>query len=62
MKSKEVISAKLIQDARQIIETAQKNAVRSVNFSRVQMYWNLGKRIFEEEQHGKNVPNMGRIS
>jgi hypothetical protein len=52
MKSKEVISAKLVQDARQIIETAQKNAVRSVNFCRVQMYWNLGKRIFEEEQHG----------
>ena len=53
MKSKEVISAKLVQDARQIIETARKNAVRSVDFCRVQMYWNLGKRIFEEEQHGK---------
>lgn len=59
MKSKEVISAKLVQDARQIIEAAQKNAVRSVNFCRVQMYWNLGKRIFEEEQHGKKRADYG---
>ncbi|WP_295056820.1 PDDEXK nuclease domain-containing protein [uncultured Fibrobacter sp.] len=59
MKSKEVISAKLVQDARQIIETARKNAVRSVNFCRVQMYWNLGKRIFEEEQHGKKRADYG---
>lgn len=59
MKSKEIISAKLVQDARQIIETAQKNAVRSVNFCRVQMYWNLGKRIFEEEQHGKKRADYG---
>ena len=53
MKSKEVISTKLIQDAKQIIETARENAVRSVDFCRVQMYWKLGKCIFEEEQHGK---------
>ena len=59
MKSKEVISAKLVQDARQIIDAAQKNAVRSVDFCRVQMYWNLGKRIFEEEQHGKKRADYG---
>ena len=43
----------LYQDACQIIETARSNAVRSVDFCRVQMYWNLGKHIFEEEQQGK---------
>ena len=59
MKSKEVISTKLIQDAKQIIETARKNAVRSVDFCRVQMYWKLGKRIFEEEQHGKKRADYG---
>jgi predicted nuclease of restriction endonuclease-like (RecB) superfamily len=59
MKSKEVISAKLVQDAKQIIEAARKNAVRSVDFCRVQMYWNLGKRIFEEEQHGKKRADYG---
>lgn len=36
-------------EIRQIIETARTNAIRSVDFSRVQMYWLLGKRIFEEE-------------
>ena len=57
--AKEVISTKLIQDAKQIIETARENAVRSVDFCRVQMYWNLGRRIFEEEQHGKKRADYG---
>lgn len=49
----------LIQDVRQIIETARSNAVRSVDFCRVQMYWNLGQRIFEEEQQGKERADYG---
>ena len=49
----------LYNDARQIIESAQANAVRSVDFCRVQMYWNLGKRIFEEEQQGKERADYG---
>jgi predicted nuclease of restriction endonuclease-like (RecB) superfamily len=47
------------QDVRQIIETARKNAVHSVDFCRVKMYWNLGKRIFEEEQQGKERADYG---
>ena len=57
--AKEVISTRLVQDAKQIIETARKNAVRSVDFCRVQMYWKLGKRIFEEELHGKKRADYG---
>ena len=49
----------ILADARKIIETARKNAVRSVDFNRVQMYWNLGKRIFEEEQQGKERADYG---
>ncbi len=49
----------LYQDARQIIEDARKNAVRSVDFNRVLMYWNLGHRIFEEEQQGKKRADYG---
>ncbi|MDD5943784.1 MAG: PDDEXK nuclease domain-containing protein [Fibrobacter sp.] len=41
------------------METARENAVRSVDFCRVQMYWKLGKRIFEEEQHGKKRADYG---
>ncbi len=49
----------LYQDACQIIKNARSNAVRSVDFCRVQMYWNLGKRIFEEEQQGKERADYG---
>ena len=49
----------LIEDARKIIEKSRSNAVRSVDFCRVQMYWNLGKRILEEEQQGKDRADYG---
>lgn len=49
----------LIDDARKIIEAARANAVRSVDYCRVQMYWNLGRRIFEEEQQGNDRADYG---
>ena len=45
--------------ARKIIEEARQNAVRSVDFCRVQMYWALGRRVFEEEQKGKGRADYG---
>ena len=48
-----VEASSILNDARRIIESARANAVRSVDFSRVQMYWKLGERIFREEQQGK---------
>ena len=51
--------APLLADVRQIIDAARTNAVRSVDFNRVLMYWNLGKRIFEEEQQGKDRAEYG---
>ena len=50
---------RLVSDARKIIDTARANAVRSVDFNRVMMYWNLGRRIFEEEQQGKERAEYG---
>ena len=49
----------ILEDARKIINDARSNAVRSVDFCRVQMYWNLGKHIFEEEQQGKDRADYG---
>ncbi|MBQ6449486.1 DUF1016 family protein [bacterium] len=49
----------IVDDARQIIQTARANATRSIDFNRVQMYWCLGRRIFEEEQQGKDRANYG---
>lgn len=53
------VNDRLLVDARKIIDTARANAVRSVDFNRVMMYWNLGKRIFEEEQQGKERAEYG---
>lgn len=52
-------TSNIIEDARTIINSARNSAVRSVDFCRVQMYWNLGKRIFEEEQQGKERADYG---
>ena len=52
-------SSTILEDAREIIEQARSNAVRSVDFCRVQMYWQLGRRIFEEEQKGQDRAEYG---
>ena len=52
-------SSDILDDARKIIEISRSNAVRSVDFCRVQMYWNLGRRIFEEEQQKKERADYG---
>ena len=56
MPKKEAI---LLNDIREIINAARAQAVRSVDFCRVQMYWHMGKRIFEEEQQGKERADYG---
>lgn len=48
-----------LNDIRGIIDEARAHAVRSVDFCRVQMYWQLGRRIFEEEQQGKDRADYG---
>ena len=49
----------LYDEVREIIASARQNAVRSVDFCRVQMYWNIGQRIFETEQKGKERAEYG---
>ena len=53
------INQDLLDDIKGIINNARQNALRSVDFCRVQMYWNIGKRIFEEEQNGKERADYG---
>ena len=54
-----VVNEQFLADARAIIANARSAAVRSVDFNRVLMYWHLGRRIFEEEQHGKRRADYG---
>lgn len=50
---------RLYTDVRTIIEEARLNAIRSVDFSRVVMYWKTGRRVFEEEQNGADRADYG---
>ena len=49
----------LYTEVREIITSARQNAVRSVDFCRVQMYWQIGRRILDEEQKGKERADYG---
>ncbi len=49
----------LYSEVREIIASARQNAIRSVDFCRVQMYWQIGRRIQEEEQKGKERADYG---
>lgn len=42
----------ITDDIIHIIKESRSNAVRSVDFCRVLMYWHIGQRIVEEEQCG----------
>ncbi|MBD5386262.1 DUF1016 domain-containing protein [bacterium] len=50
----------LVKEIRDIIDSSRVNAVRSVDFCRVQMYWQIGRRIVEEEQGGKARAEYGK--
>ncbi len=49
-----------IEQIKSIINKAQDNAIKSVNHERVLMYWKIGERIVEEEQHGKQRADYGK--
>lgn len=49
----------LIGDIRQIIESGRRQAYASVNASMIVTYWNIGRRIVEEEQHGEARAEYG---
>ena len=48
------LTEQFISDIRTIILSARESAIRSVDTVRVQMYWELGERIFIEEQKGQD--------
>ena len=48
-----------VQEIKSIIEDSRVRAIRSVDHVRVKMYWELGRKIVEEEQQGKNRAEYG---
>ena len=59
MEEVKTIKEGFVGEIKGIIDKAREGAVRSVNISRVIMYWNIGRRIFEEEQEGKARAEYG---
>jgi len=51
---------KIVCDLRQIIEQGRKQAYASVNQAVIQTYWNIGRRIVEEEQDGEKRAKYGK--
>ena len=49
-----------VSDIKPIINVSRANAVKSVDRERVKMYWQIGDRIFVEEQNGKERAEYGK--
>lgn len=56
---KDIVSTGIIKDIKQIIEESKRTVVKNVNTIMLQTYWNIGKRIVEEEQNGNASSNYG---
>jgi predicted nuclease of restriction endonuclease-like (RecB) superfamily len=54
-----LISQSVIADIQAIILNAKDKAIRLVDHERTLMYWQIGQRIFEEEQQGKDRADYG---
>jgi len=52
-------NASLASEIKVLILQSREQAIRAVDNARVLLYWNIGKRIFEEEQAGKERADYG---
>lgn len=55
------IPEKFVSDVRNIIEQGRSKAYSSVNRVMIETYWNIGKRIVEEEQQGNERAEYGKM-
>lgn len=56
---KDITSGSLYTEIKTILQEARQSAYRSVNFTMVVAYWEIGKRIVEHEQVGKKRAAYG---
>ena len=57
--NKLILPVQLINDVKQIVECGVRDAYNKVNTVAIHTYWLIGKRIVEEEQHGKRRAEYG---
>ena len=56
-----LIEKSFITDIKSIFEAARQNAYSAINTAMVEAYWQIGKRIFKEEQQGKDRADYGEF-
>ncbi|MCW2119207.1 DUF1016 N-terminal domain-containing protein [Flavobacterium sp. 7A] len=56
----EIENTVLLKTIISLIDSTKENTIRSIDFHRVQLYWNIGKHIFEEQQEGKDRADYGQ--
>ena len=49
----------LISEIKELINSARYKAIKVVDFERTILYWHIGKRVFDEEQQGKERAGYG---
>ena len=52
--------SQVINDIKQIIDTGKNAAYAAVDATMIATYWNIGRRIVEEEQHGQERAQYGK--
>ncbi len=52
-------NAKFFEEVRALLAQARQKAYAAVNFAIVEAYWEIGRRIVEEEQQGKGRADYG---
>ncbi len=62
MIKKVIAKSQLYRNIKAILLHARTLAIGAVNFIMVEAYWQVGKRIVEEEQKGKKTSRIRRIS
>jgi len=56
---KEIINNRFYESIKDILIKVRGNVYRTINFGMVTAYWNIGRLIVEEEQHGKRKAGYG---
>ena len=52
--------SQVVDDIKQIIDTGRNAAYAAVDAAMIATYWNIGRRIVEEEQHGQERAQYGK--
>lgn len=56
---RKISNLQFYKDIKRILTEARNKAYTTVNFIMVEAYWNVGRRIVEEEQRGRRKASYG---